>query len=143
MENIKCNCCNGTGEITLTTGQMKGHIIRCWNCDGSGEISKDDDIRGLMFESMIADSVNLRQKLLWTFKHVELEKAGHEQIKVFEEAIAKNKEEDYIIEEYKNHLKSFSEWLKIILLDAQLIYLLRSGLIVYKPEVEARIWYVK
>lgn len=101
------------------------------------------ELSGLLFEAMIQDSVNLRQKLLWTFKQVELEKAGHEQIKVFEEAIAKNKEEDFIIEEYKNHLKSFSKWLEIFLLDAQLIYLLRSGLIVYKPEVESRIWYVK
>lgn len=143
MSHVKCSYCGGSGEVTLSAGEMKGHIIRCWSCQGNGEIPWVDKLRGLMFEAMAQDSINLRQKLLWTYKGVELEEAGNEQIRIFEESINDGLEEDFIIDEYKIHLKSFKEWLEILLLDAQVIYLLRSGLITYKSEVESMLWYAK
>lgn len=143
LEKTKCTRCDGRKEVYLSSGEMKGHIIQCWYCGGTGEIPLLEKLRGLMFEAMAQDSINLRQNLLWTFKHVELESAGQVQIKRFEESIADGLEEDFIIEEYKKNLKSFKEWLEIFLLDAQVIYLLRSGLITYKSEVESMLWYAK
>lgn len=142
-ENTKCTRCNGSKEVELSSGQWKGHVVQCWYCGGTGEIPLLEKLRGLMFEAMINDSVNTRQKLLWTFKHVELESAGHVQIKKFEEAIVENDEEDFIVEEYKTHLKSFKEWLEILLLDAQVIYLLRTGDITDRDDVGSFSWYAK
>lgn len=112
-------------------------------CHSKGEIPLTNKIRGLMFEAMIQDSINLRQKLLWTYKLPDFIHAGNKQIECFEESINAGLEEDYIIEEYKGHLKAFKEWLEIFLMDAQLIYLIRSGDITNKDDVSGCVWYVK
>ena len=127
MSKVKCNYCGGSGEITLSNGDMKGHIVSCWSCHGKGEIPLTHVLSGLMFEAMIQDSINLRQKLLWTNVKDDLEDAGNLQIRCFEESISAGLEEDFIIEEYKGHLKSFREWFKIFMMDLQVIYILRQG----------------
>ena len=103
------------------------------------------ELRGLLFEAMIQDSINLRQKLLWTYKQVELSDAGNIQINCFEESIKNGLEEDHIIEEYKNHLKSFKEWLEILLLDAQVITAFRIGSEAFSKDeysmVDSALWY--
>lgn len=101
------------------------------------------ELSGLLFEAMIQDSVNLRQKLLWTYKQVELSEAGNIQINCFEESIKNGLEDDYIIEEYKNHLKSFKEWLEILLLDAQVITAFRIGSEAFTDgnDVDSALWY--
>lgn len=86
-----------------------------------------NELRGLLFESMIHDSINLRQKLLWTNTESDLLAAGEDQIKSFEENIDARREEDYIIEEYKGHLEQFKEWFEIFKLDLRLISALRNG----------------
>lgn len=100
-------------------------------------------LSGLLFEAMIQDSVNLRQKLLWTHTKVELSEAGNIQINGFEESIKNGLEEDYIIEEYNNHLKSFKEWLEILLLDAQVITTFRIGSVAFtdRDAVDSLSWY--
>ena len=127
MSKVKCNYCGGSGEVTLSNGNMKGHIIRCWSCHGKGEIPLTHILKGLLFEAMIQDSINLRQKLLWTNVKDDLEDAGNLQIRCFEESIDAGLEEDFIIEEYKEHLKTFREWFKIFMMDVQVIYILRQG----------------
>ena len=128
MEKLEtCSLCNGSGEKEIFNGLAKGHIMVCWRCHGTGKIPKVEELRGLLFEAMIQDSVNLRQKLLWTNVESDLIAAGEEQIKCFEENIAAGMEEEYIIEEYKDHLERFKEWFQIFKMDLQLIVALRNG----------------
>ena len=124
---VKCPLCEGKKEVALKYGEYKCHHIVCWRCKGTGVIPNIEIIRGMLFEAMIQDSVNLRQKLLWSYTFTELEEAGKEQILGFEKAIDDKLEEDYIIEEYKGHLKKFREWFKIFMMDLQVIYVLRQG----------------
>ena len=86
-----------------------------------------NELSGLLFESMIHDSINLRQKLLWTYTEDDLLKAGENQIDRFEESIFKGLEEDYILEEYKDNLEQFKEWFEIFKMDLRLIVALRNG----------------
>lgn len=126
---VKVNCplCNGSGKKESSIGSSKGHIMVCWHCHGTGKILKVEELRGLLFEAMFQDSVNLRQKLLWTEVESDLLKAGDKQIEIFEEAIESKMEEDYIIEEHKYHLEQFKEWFEIFKMDLQLIVALRNG----------------
>lgn len=128
MEKLEtCPLCYGSGEKEISNGSAKGHIMVCWRCHGTGKIPKVEELRGLLFEAMIQDSVNLRQKLLWTEVESDLLKAGEEQIKCFKENIAAGIEEDYIIEEYNGHLERFLKWFQIFKMDLQLIVALRNG----------------
>lgn len=112
-----CPLCDGKKEVTLKNGDYKGHHILCWRCKGTGVIPKIEILSGLLFESMIQDSVNLRQKLLWTNSYSDLIAAGEEQISCFEGSIKDGLEEGFIIDEYKGHLENFREWFEIFKMD--------------------------
>ena len=140
-----CPLCNGSGEKDLINGSMKGHIVKCWRCNGIGAIPKVEVLRGLLFEAMIQDSVNLRQKILWTEVESDLLEAGEVQIKCFEESIEAGHEEDYIIEEYKGHLERFKEWFQIFKMDLQLIVALRNGSISFTDSdyIDSNSWIIR
>lgn len=123
----KCPLCDGKKEVTLKNGEHKGHHVICWRCKGTGIISKTEIIKGLLFEAMIQDSVNLRQKLLWNEVYSDLIEAGENQIKGFEESIKDGLEEEFIIDEYKGHLEKFREWFAVFKMDLQVVKLLRQG----------------
>lgn len=127
VDLVNCPLCNGAGKKDRVTDSVRVHSVICCRCNGTGKIPKVEELRGLLFESMIQDSVNLRQKLLWTNVESDLIAAGEEQIKCFEENIAAGMEEEYIIEEYKDHLERFKEWFQIFKMDLQLIVALRNG----------------
>lgn len=112
-----CPLCDGKKEVILKNGDYKGHHILCWRCKGTGVIPKIEILSGLLFESMIHDSVNLRQKLLWTNSYSDLIAAGEEQISCFEGSIKDGLEEGFIIDEYKGHLENFREWFEIFKMD--------------------------
>lgn len=130
-----CPTCNGSGLVEIIRREKevefchydKKYNVQCWRCNGVGAIPKVDVLRGLLFEAMIQDSINLRQKLLWSEVESDILEAGEKQIKCFEEAIEAKAEEDYIIEEYKGHLERFKEWFQIFKMDLQLIVALRNG----------------
>ena len=126
-EEEKCPLCEGKKEVTLKNGDHEGQHISCWRCKGTGIIPKIEIIRGKLFEAMVQDSVNLRQKLLWNEVQSDLISAGENQIICFKESIEAGLEEDYIIEEYKGHLKNFKEWFEVFKMDLQVIYMLRNG----------------
>ena len=117
----KCPLCDGKKEVILKNGEYKGHHILCWRCKGTGVIQKIELISGLLFEAMIHDSVNLRQKLLWTNSYNDLIAAGEMQINCFEESIKDGLEEGFIIDEYKGHLENFREWFEIFKMDLQIV----------------------
>lgn len=120
---VKCPACGGCGSVncegTSHNDILETGTLICWSCHGSGSVPKIDEIRGLLFESMISDSNNLRQKCIWKFSIDELEKAIETQIKNFEYAIKEEKEQEYITEEYKGHLKRFIEWSEYFMLEAK------------------------
>ena len=122
LEKVFCPNCKGSGfnyytgkdkTISLTTR------IHCWNCHGTGYIPKANQIQDLIFEAYASDSVSLRQKCIWNYTFLELQVAVNNQIKGFEDSISESKEENYVIEEYKDHLKRYSEWSRYFLLEAQ------------------------
>lgn len=126
VAKIPCPRCKGSKEVTLECGNYKGHHVRCWYCQGNGFVSKIDELSGRLFEAMVQDSVNLRQKILWSEVESDIKDAINNQIQSFEESINEAKEEDYIIEEYRGHLERFKEWSDYFLMDAGVIYELRN-----------------
>ena len=141
----KCPLCDGKKEVTLKNGEHKGHHVRCWRCKGTGVIPKIEIISGRLFEAMIQDSVNLRQKLLWNEVHSDLICAGENQIICFKESIEAGLEEDYIIEEYKGHLKNFSEWFEVFKMDLLVVKLLRKGSYGFQTNnmIDSEKWIIK
>lgn len=123
----KCPFCDGKKEVTLMNGEYRGHSIICWRCRGKGVVPKIELLSGKLFEAMIHDSVNIRQKLLWNEVYSDLIDAGENQIKSFKESIEAGLEEDFIIDEYKGHLENFTEWFEVFKMDLQLVKLLRQG----------------
>lgn len=131
---VKVNCplCNGSGK---KDGSGKGNIVVCWHCHGTGKILKVEELRGLLFEAMFQDSVNLRQKLLWTEVESDLIAAGDKQIEILEDALESanttilddDNEKGEMIKEYSSQLKNFKEWFEIFKMDLQLIVALRNG----------------
>ena len=119
VKTEKCPLCNGSGENELKAGHMKGHIVNCWRCKSTGKIPKVEILSGMLFESMIQDSINIRQKLLYNETEEDLIEAGERQIKCFEDSINNPNEEDYMIEEYNYHLTNFIEWFEIFKKDIQ------------------------
>ena len=117
MEKIICPNCNGSKKYEIKEGNLKGEMVSCWHCQGTGKINKIEILRGKMFEAMIQDSVNLRQKILWNNSYNELIAAGEEQISCFEGSIKDGLEEGFIIDEYKGHLENFREWFEIFKMD--------------------------
>lgn len=115
---VKCPYCGGCGSTNSKVGTGTGNIV-CWNCHGTGYIPKTNQIQDLIFEAFASDSTHLRQKCIWEYTFLELQKAVLNQIKGFEDSISDGKEEDYIIEEYKDNLERFKEWSRYFLLDAQ------------------------
>ena len=142
---IQCPYCKGSSKANITTGINKGLEIECWHCRGTGKISKVNQVRDLLFEAMITDSTSLRQKLLWTEVAPDLEEAGNIQIKLFEESIQDAKEEAFIIEEYKEHLKKFKEWFQIFLMDLKIIVMFRNGSESFQKDeaVDEENWIIK
>lgn len=121
-----CPLCDGKRNITLKNGDYEGQYILCWRCKGTGLIPKIEILRGLLFEAMVQDSVNLRQRLLWSEVESDLKEAIEVQIQCFEENIKESKEEECVIEELKDHLKNFKEWSEYFLMDVKVIYKLRN-----------------
>lgn len=116
---MRCPVCDGCGSVEISTVMKTSGLKTCWNCNGTGSVPKVDELRGLLFESMISDSNNLRQKCIWKFSIDELEKAIEIQINCFEDNINEGKEPDYILEEQKGHLKRFREWSEYFMLEAK------------------------
>lgn len=141
-DKITCPYCNGSGKINISNG---GSLLECWHCRGTGKISKVNQVRDLLFEAMITDSTSLRQKLLWTEVASDLEEAGNLQIKLFKESIQDAKEEAFIIEEYKEHLKKFKEWFQIFLMDLKIIVMFRNGSESFQKDeaVDKENWIIK
>ena len=128
MDKIKqeiCPSCNGKKEVPVKNKFGNG-MTTCWHCKGTGSIPKSEIISGLLFEAMIHDSVNLRQKLLWTETYDDLIAAGEKQINSFQESIDDGSEEGFIIDEYKGHLENFREWFEVFKMDLQVVKLLRQ-----------------
>jgi len=92
----------------------------------NGKINKLNELRGLLFEAMVQDSVNLRQQILWSEVESDIEEAIKLQIQLFEESISEEGEEEYIIEEYTGFLERFREWSDYFLMDVKVIYELRN-----------------
>ena len=122
LEKVFCPNCKGTG-FTYYKGNLKEvpltSRVHCWYCKGTGQILKINQIQDLVFEAFATDLVSLRQKCIWKYTFLELQIAVGNQIKGFEDSISDEKEEAYIIEEYKDNLERFQEWSKYFLLEAQ------------------------
>lgn len=114
----KCPKCGGCGTIESLKNISLG---TCWRCNGTGSIPKIEEVRGLVFEAMVSDSVNLRQKCIWDFSIAELQEAIDAQNKNFENSINEGIESNDIIEEYKGHLKRFKEWSKYFMMEAKVL----------------------
>ncbi len=141
----KCPLCEGKKEVTIKNGEHKGHHILCWRCKGTGVIPKTEILSGLLFESMIQDSVNLRQKLLWNEVYDDLIEAGERQINCFEESIKDGLEEGFIIDEYKGHLEKFKDWFEVFKMDLQVVKLLRQGSYGFQTNymIDSEKWIIK
>ena len=134
MSKEQCPRCKGQGYIGTAVNnplRKKGYLTHvCYSCNGSGNKLGIDYLRGLLFESMIQDSLFLRQKALWNFELKELEEAIWEQINIFMVSIEKEKEknpsngelfENPQIIEYQTLLSKFEEWSEYFLKEASLL----------------------
>ena len=120
---VPCPYCEGKGFKNCRGESTKDILgvgtVKCWVCKGTGGIPKLTQVRDLLFEAYSSDLASLRQKCIWKFSILELQEAIVEQIKGFKDSIANEKEEKYIIDEYKVHLERFKEWSEYFMMEAR------------------------
>ena len=98
----------------------------CSYCRGTKEIKESEYIGDLMLQSMLHDSINIRQKVLWTFVKTSIEDAitllkqsMNEDLKKLENEI-----EEYI--ELSKLIESFNEWSEIFMQEVEFVQVLRN-----------------
>ena len=87
----------------------------CSSCRGTKEIREYEYIGNLMLQAMVHDSINIRQKILWTFVRSSIKEAINLLKQSMNEDLKKleNEIEEYI--DLANMLKSFNEWSEIFM----------------------------
>ena len=98
----------------------------CSSCRGTKEIREYEYIGNLMLQAMVHDSINIRQKILWTFVHSSIKEAINLLKQSMNEDLKKleNEIEEYI--DLANMLKSFNEWSEIFMKEVEFIQVLRN-----------------
>lgn len=98
----------------------------CSSCRGTKELEESEYIGNLMMQAMLHDSINIRQKVLWTFVKTSIEEAiallkqsMNEDLKKLE-----NEVEEYI--ELSKLIESFNEWSEIFMQEVEFVYVLRN-----------------
>ena len=98
----------------------------CSSCRGTKEIREYEYIGNLMLQAMVHDSINIRQKILWTFVRSSIKEAINLLKQSMNEDLKKleNEIEEYI--DLANMLKSFNEWSEIFMQEVEFIQVLRN-----------------
>ena len=98
----------------------------CSSCRGTKELEESEYIGNLMMQAMLHDSINIRQKVLWTFVKTSIEDAitllkqsMNEDLKKLENEI-----EEYI--ELSKLIESFNEWSEIFMKEVEFVQVLRN-----------------
>ena len=98
----------------------------CSSCQGTKELEESEYIGNLMMQAMLHDSINIRQKVLWTFVKTSIEDAitllkqsMNEDLKKLENEI-----EEYI--ELSKLIESFNEWSEIFMQEVEFVQVLRN-----------------
>ena len=110
---IVCPYCNDSDDF-------------CSSCRGTKEIREYEYIGNLMLQAMVHDSINIRQKILWTFVRSSIKEAINLLKPSMNEDLKKleNEIEEYI--DLANMLKSFNEWSEIFMQEVEFIQVLRN-----------------
>ena len=98
----------------------------CSSCQGTKEIREYEYIGNLMLQAMLHDSINIRQKILWTFVHSSIKEAINLLKQSMNEDLKKleNEIEEYI--DLSKMIKSFNEWSEIFMKEVEFIQVLRN-----------------
>ena len=98
----------------------------CSSCRGTKEIREYEYIGNLMLQAMVHDSINIRQKILWTFVRSSIKEAINLLKQSMNEDLKKleNEIEEYI--DLANMLKSFNEWSEIFMQEVEFVQVLRN-----------------
>lgn len=109
---IVCPYCNDSDDF-------------CSSCQGNKEIREFEYIGNLMLQAMLHDSINIRQKILWTFVHSSIKNAIDLLKQSMNEDLKKleNEIEEYI--DLSKMIKSFNEWSEIFMKEVEFVQVLR------------------
>lgn len=88
-------------------------------------------IRKMILDCFIKDSINLRQKLLWSYNLLTLQNCVDKQIEILELNNNKN-----FTENETNHLKLFKEWSIFFLLDALVLDIKKPKILIEKENLK-------
>ena len=110
---IVCPYCNDSDDF-------------CSSCRGTKEIREYEYIGNLMLQAMVHDSINIRQKILWTFVRSSIKEAINLLKQSMNEDLKKleNEIEEYI--DLSKMIKSFTEWSEIFMKEVEFIQVLRN-----------------